>query len=258
MDTSAYLARIGIVPPVQASAEGLRQLQIAHLMAVPFENLDIDLGRAIVLDEAAFFDKVVRHRRGGFCYELNGLFAALLRHLGFGVSLLSARVARATGGFGPEYDHLTLRVEFPGAEPRRLVDVGFGDCFREPLLFDDPGEQIASTCDNGRVYQLRRSGDEVTLWRLEGDGVWKPQYLFSPVPRRLEEFAAMCRYQQTSPESHFTQRRVCSRATPAGRITLADLRLIVTENGARSEHTLKEDQYRAALLEHFGIDLVET
>jgi len=255
MDTSAYLARIGIVPPTHPNAESLRQLQIAHLMAVPFENLDIGLGRAIVLDEAAFFDKVVRHRRGGFCYELNGLFAALLRHLGFRVSLLSARVAKATGGFGPEYDHLTLLVEFPGKEPRCLADVGFGDSFREPLLFDDPGEQPASTYDNGRAYQLRRAGDEVTLWRLEGDEAWKPQYLFSPLARRLQEFAAMCLYQQTSPESHFTQRRICSRATPAGRITLADLRLIVTENGARSEHTLSEDQYRAALLEHFGIDL---
>ena len=255
MDVSAYLARIGVAPPIHPNAEGLRQLQIAHLMAVPFENLDIGLGRAIVLDEAAFFDKVVRRRRGGFCYELNGLFAALLRHLGFRVSLLSARVARAAGGFGPEFDHLTLLVEFPGQEPRHLADVGFGDSFREPLLFDEPGEQASSPYDNARAYQLRRVGDEVALWRLEGDGVWKPQYLFSPVPRRLEEFAAMCRYQQTSPESHFTQRRICSRATPAGRITLADLRLIVTANGARTEHPLTEDQYRDALLEHFGIDL---
>jgi len=255
MDTSAYLARIGILPPIQPTAEGLRQLQVAHLMSVPFENLDIGLGRAIVLDEEAFFHKVVRRRRGGFCYELNGLFAALLGHLGFQVSLLSARVAKAAGGFGPEYDHLTLLVEFPGGEPSRLADVGFGDCFREPLRFDDPGEQAAPISDNGRAYQLRRAADEVTLWRLEGDRVWKPQYLFSPVPRRLQEFAAMCSYQQTSPVSHFTTRRICSRATPAGRITLADLRFIVTENGARSEHTLTEEQHRAALLEHFGIDL---
>jgi N-hydroxyarylamine O-acetyltransferase len=255
MDTSAYLARIGVPLPLPPSPESLRALQLAHLMTVPFENLDIPLGREIVLDEKAFFEKVVRHRRGGFCYELNGLFAALLRHSGFPVTLLSARVARATGGFGPEYDHLTLLVEFPGNQPRRLADVGFGDSFREPLLFDEPGEQAASACDNGRAYQLRRAGDEVTLWRLQDDGGWKPQYLFSPVPRRLEEFAAMCHYQQTSPDSHFTQRRICSRATPAGRITLADLRLIFTENGGRSEQTLTEDQHRAALLEHFGIDL---
>lgn len=255
MNTSAYLARIGVVPPIQPSTESLRQLQIAHLMSVPFENLDIHLGREIVLDERAFFEKVVERRRGGFCYELNGLFAALLHHLGFSVSLLSARVAKAAGGFGPEYDHLTLLVEFSGKEPRRLVDVGFGDCFREPILFDEPGEQAASTHDTARAYRLDRAGDAVTLLRHEEDGVWKPQYAFSPVSRRLEEFADMCRYQQTSPGSHFTQRRICSRATPAGRITLADLRLIVTENGTRSEHSLSEDQYRSALLEHFGIDL---
>ena len=253
MDTSAYLARIGVVPPIPPNAEGVRQLQVAHLMSVPFENLDIYLGRRIVLDEKAFFDKIVRRRRGGFCYELNGLFAALLRQLGFGVNLLSARVAKTTGGFGPECDHLALLVEFPGAEPRRLVDVGFGDCFREPLLFDESRPQAAPAQDSGRAYRLDRADDTVTLLRLEEDRAWKPQYVFSPVSRRLEEFADMCRYQQTSPESHFTQRRICSRATPTGRITLADLRLIVTENGTRSEHSLTEDQYRTALLEHFGI-----
>ena len=254
MDASAYLTRIGLSRPISPSPAGLRELHLAHLQSVPFENLDIHLGREIVLDEASFFDKIVRRRRGGFCYELNGLFAALLRHLGFRVNLLSARVAKAPGGFGPEYDHLTLLVEFPGQESRRLADVGFGDSFREPLLFDHPGEQAAPAGDNGSAYQLRPAADELALWRLE-EGVWKPQYLFSPLPRRLEEFAARCRYQQKSPESHFTQRRVCSRATPDGRITLADLRLIVAEGGERSEHALTEDQYPAALRDHFGIDL---
>ncbi|MGH9603726.1 MAG: arylamine N-acetyltransferase family protein, partial [Terriglobales bacterium] len=82
MDTSAYLARIGSLPPLSPDPQSLSQLQLAHLMAVPFENLDVHLGREISLDEELFFDKVVRRRRGGFCYELNGLFAALLRQLG--------------------------------------------------------------------------------------------------------------------------------------------------------------------------------
>ena len=82
----------------------------AHLLAVPFENLDIHLGRPISLDQDALFGKIVTRRRGGFCYELNGLFALLLRELGFEVTLLSAGVARADGGFGPEFDHLTLLV----------------------------------------------------------------------------------------------------------------------------------------------------
>ena len=254
MDTSAYLARIGVSGPLSPDAQSLSKLHLAHLIAVPFENLDIHLGRAISLDAVLFFDKVVRRRRGGFCYELNGLFAALLRQLGFRVTLLSAQVAKATGTFTPEYSHLTLLVEFPGNQPRCLADVGFGDSFREPLLFDEPGEQGAAPFDNARAYRLDRA-DGVTLLRREEDGIWKPQYRFSETPRRLEEFALMCRYQQTSPESPFTQRRVCSRATRDGRITLADLLLIVTASGARTERTLEETEYRAALLEHFGIHL---
>ncbi len=255
MDTAAYLARIGVAPPISPDAQSLSTLQLAHLMAVPFENLDIHLGRKIVLDKASFFQKIVHQRRGGFCYELNGLFAVLLLDLGFRVTLLSARVPRAQGDFGPDYDHLTLLVEFPGNQPRRLVDVGFGDSFLEPLLFDEPGVQPAAPYDNASAYRLHRVGNDVTLLRREEGGTWKPQYAFSETPRRLEEFTAMCHFQQTSPDSHFTQRRVCSRATPTGRITLADLRLIITEKGSRTERMLSEDEYRPTLLDHFGIAL---
>src|SRR5215211_6629735 len=153
MDIHAYLNRIGYRGTLEPSAATLHALQRAHLLAVPFENLEIHLGRPIVLDQTALFDKIVRRRRGGFCYELNGLFAVLLRELGFEVTLLSAGVARANGDFGPEYDHLTLLVECPlsvidsqlqpvvGDQPRTtnygprtiwLVDVGFGDSFRAP------------------------------------------------------------------------------------------------------------------------------
>src|SRR5258706_8881452 len=110
MDITAYLNRIAHRGPIEPTGETLRALHLAHLLAVPFENLDIGLGRPIVLDQAALFDKIVVRRRGGFCYELNGLFAALLRALGFEVTMLSAGVGRAGGGFGPEFDHLTLLV----------------------------------------------------------------------------------------------------------------------------------------------------
>ena len=113
---------------------------------MPFENLDIrPLGRSIDFDLAALEEKIVRRRRGGFCYELNGLFAALLRELGFGVTMLAAGVARGDGSFGPEFDHLTLLVRAAaGVEGQSaasgkpsdtswLADVGFGDSFREPL-----------------------------------------------------------------------------------------------------------------------------
>jgi len=128
--TPSYLARIGYSGPIAPTTDTLRAIHHAHLLAVPFENLDIALGRKIVVDEDAFVRKVVEQRRGGFCYELNGAFAALLRALGFRVTLLSACVARDVGGEGPEFDHLTLRVDL---EEPWLADVGFGVSFVEPL-----------------------------------------------------------------------------------------------------------------------------
>src|SRR5690349_13974281 len=110
LDVDAYLERLEYDGPRTPTVETLCRLQEAHLLIVPFENLDIFLRRRIVLDEAALFDKIVRQRRGGFCYEVNGLFAALLRALRFSVTLLSARDVHADGTYGPEFDHLALLV----------------------------------------------------------------------------------------------------------------------------------------------------
>src|SRR5574341_1384060 len=112
MDVTTYLNRINYRGSTAPTAAALRGLHLAHLYSVPFENLDIHLGRRIVLDEASFFDKIACHRRGGFCYELNGLFAALLRELGFNVTLLSAGVYEAEHDrFGPDCDHMVLLVQ---------------------------------------------------------------------------------------------------------------------------------------------------
>lgn len=246
MDLQAYLERINYTGPLDPTAETLRTLHQAHLLAVPFENLDIHLGRPILLDEAAFFRKIVEERRGGFCYELNGLFAALLRELGFDVTLLSARVARESG-FGPEFDHLTLLVQL---EERWLADVGFGECFREPLRLDEPGEQVQPVGS----YRLAKRGTRWVLWALSKETGWQLQYQFTLQPRRLADFAGMCYYHQSAPESHFTQRRVCSLATPEGRITLRDSRLMVTRNGRREERALSSQaEVEAALREWFGM-----
>jgi N-hydroxyarylamine O-acetyltransferase len=248
MDPEAYLNRLDYHGPSAPTAETLRLLHHAHLLAVPFENLDIFLGRPIILDEQAFYDKIVRGRRGGFCYELNGSFAALLRELGFKVTLLSGRVMDP-GGPGPEFDHMTLLVQL---DERWLADVGFGDSFREPLRLDDPRDQSQA----GVAYRVRSAGDDWTLFRQLPGEDWSPQYRFTLQPHQLIEFAGMCHYHQTSHESHFTQKRVCSRATPNGRVTLSDLRLIVTTDGQRQERALKdEDEYARALREHFDIDL---
>src|SRR5215472_2183394 len=249
LDVSSYLARIGYSGATEVTAESLRTLHRAHMMSVPFENLDISLGRRIEIDEETIVKKVVERRRGGFCYELNGAFAALLRALGFQVTLLSARAARANGGEGPEFDHLTLRVDL---EEPWLADVGFGDSFLEPLRVTADLEQPQGP----RIFRLL---DDAGVWRLEmrEPGMpWKKQYSFTLRPRGLSEFAGMCRYHQTSPESHFTQKRICTRATAQGRVTLAEFRLIFTRDGHREEKVLGSEEERSeALREYFGVVL---
>jgi N-hydroxyarylamine O-acetyltransferase len=248
LNVSAYLERIGYLGQVDPSAETLRGLHLAHMLAVPFENLDIHLGRPIVCDEARFLHKIINERRGGFCYELNGAFAALLRALGFKVTLLSARVAGSDGSASPEFDHLTLRVDLD--EPW-LADVGFGDSFIEPLRLVSKLKQPQA----GHVYRLIEDDD---LFHLESriKDQWKKQYSFKLQPRQLSEFGSRCHYHQTSPESHFTRQRICSLATPDGRITLSDLKLIETREGRKEERTLAgEDEWRTALREQFGVTL---
>lgn len=249
VDVTAYLRRINYQGPLDTCAETLRRLHRAHMLSVPFENLDIHLERSIILDESKLLSKVVERRRGGFCYELNGAFAALLRALGFNVAMLSAGVARREGGFGPPFDHMALLVEL---EERWLADVGFGDSFREPLLLDYAGEQA----QDEDVYRLARDGEHLILERRGDSGAWEPQYRFTLRSYQLEDFAEMCRYHQTSPDSSFTQRRTCSMATAKGRVTLTGMRLITTAGGERQERALAtQEEYDAALREHFGVEL---
>lgn len=248
MDIKAYLERIDYRGPLVPSAQTLRELQVAHLLTVPFENLSIHSGERIILEEDALFDKVVGRRRGGFCYELNGLFSALLRGLGFEVTMLSAGVANASGGFGPDFDHMALMVVL---DERWLVDVGFGDSYREPLLLDGRAEQT-----QGRQgYRIVHDGDWLTLTRRADEGDWTPQYRFTLRPHQFSDYAEMCQFHQTSPQSHFTRARICSRATAEGRITLSDKRFIATTlNGDRKELELKnEAEYESNLKENFGI-----
>ena len=249
VNLSAYLERIHYAGPTSPTTEVLRNLHRAHMLSVPFENLDIGLKRKIICEESSFLRKVVDLRRGGFCYELNGAFAALLRELGFKVTLLSARVSREDGSDSPEFDHLTLRVDLD--EPW-LADVGFGDSFVEPLRLRAGIEQL----QGDRTYRLVEESNLWDMQRAERDGAWKRQYSFTLKPRRLEEFTEMCLYHQTSPESPFTRKSICSMATPAGRITLADDRLIVRRDGIREETVLASNEERAvALRQHFTVVL---
>jgi N-hydroxyarylamine O-acetyltransferase len=250
MDLDSYLRRINYEGPVARTSETVRRLHYAHLLNIPFENLDIWLGREIVLDEGRLFEKIVLNRRGGFCYELNGLFAALLRELGFQVTLLSARVAGDGGRFSREFDHLTLLVQDPMASGVQwLADVGFGDGFEEPLRLADAMEQAQSNAS----YRLVIQGKRWVLQRRD-ELDWYPVYDFSLKGYQLADFSDMCRYHQTSPDSHFTHNRICSLATATGRITLSGMRLIETNDSRRVERTLQSDEeYQALLRDRLGI-----
>jgi N-hydroxyarylamine O-acetyltransferase len=249
MNIDEYLERINYNGSREVKAETLRALQVAHLMSVPFENLSIHSGEPIVLNEDALYTKIVDQRRGGFCYECNGLFASLLRALGFDVAMLAAGVARADGSFGPIFDHMALMVTL---NERWLVDVGFGDSFLEPLLLDTRDDQVQGT----RTFRLVGADDHVILKRRNGGEDWQPQYRFTLQPYTFPDYEEMCRYHQTSPDSHFTQSLICSRATEDGRITLSDMRFITTSGTQRlrDEQTLSSrEEYDRILRDQFGV-----
>ncbi|MGW4520341.1 arylamine N-acetyltransferase family protein [Amycolatopsis sp. NPDC004378] len=245
MDVDAYLDRLGVRRPAAADLATLRHLQERHLATVPFENLSIHLGEPIELREDALADKIVRRRRGGFCYELNGLFAALLRELGYPASLHAAQVYRPDGTLGPPLDHAAIVVTLD--EPW-LVDVGFGRFSRHPLRL------------TGVDAQLDPDGEFLVLDAPHGDldvvldG--KPQYRLERRPRPLADFVPMAWWQATSPESHFTKSLTCSRPTSQGRVTLSGSKLIETVDGVRNEVLLPtEAAIRAAYRVYFGLPL---
>jgi N-hydroxyarylamine O-acetyltransferase len=244
MNTEAYLTRIGLKDSDLAS---LGLLQRSHLLAVPFENLDIHWKRPITIDTAKFYDKIVGEKRGGFCYELNGAFNELLRSLGFKTRLVSARVFNGAD-HGPEYDHAAIIVTI--GEDEYLADVGFGDFTAEPLLFVLDEEQQ----DAAGLFVIRKfDGEYFEVAKRNGDG-WKSEYIFTDIARDLSEFAEMCDFQQYSPDSHFTKGRVCSIMTENGRKTLTDKSFIVTADGVRTEVPVVSDEdFERVLEREFGI-----
>jgi N-hydroxyarylamine O-acetyltransferase len=253
-DLERYLDRIGVERPAEPDAVALARLHEAHLVAIPFENLSIVWGEPMALDEGLLHRKVVDRRRGGGCHELNALFAWGLRAIGYDVDLLSARVRRDDGGFGPAYDHMCLRVRASGRD--WLADVGFGDSFRRPILLE-----AGTVHDEGCAsYTLLRAGQELDLARHDEGGAWSTQYRIDPVPRQLEDFVPMSRYHQTSPDAPFTRRRICTAARPWGRVTLTDRALVrTTLRGERTEEAVPDEaSWAAALRTHFGIERTAT
>jgi N-hydroxyarylamine O-acetyltransferase len=253
MEISAYLARIDYAKPIRPDAQTLYGLQVAHMLHVPFENLDIGLKRPIQLSEEALWNKIVIQKRGGFCYELNGLFARLLNEIGFDVTYLNARVYDRDGALGINYDHLALLVKIPGQSVRWLADVGFGDSFNEPLNFEERGEQVQGL----RRYRLDQTSNGYITWQKNYDGSWERHYFFDLKPHTFPaDYEAACLYHQTSPESSFTRGSIISRATSDGRVSLEDGRLILTSKGLREVRPIaSKEEHHALLNEHFGVVL---
>ncbi|WP_431127216.1 arylamine N-acetyltransferase family protein [Flagellimonas flava] len=251
MDVSAYLNRINYTASVGTDKQTLFGLQKAHLLSVPFENLDIHYKVPITLETASFFNKIVLQNRGGFCYELNGLFYELLHAIGFDVHRVSARVHDKNGVYSPEYDHMALLVTLDGM--KYLVDVGFGKFILEPLtiylnvLQNDPyGTFVLDPYETDLAY--------IKVSELS-NGNRVPQYIFNPKPRSLDEFEGMCNYHQTSPDSHFTRKKVISLSNKKGRITLNNNSLKITEGSKTKEVQFNENQFEEYLKKYFAIDL---
>ncbi|MFE6943976.1 arylamine N-acetyltransferase family protein [Streptomyces chartreusis] len=263
VEVDAYLRRLGVEHPAWPTVDVLRELQLRHLQTVPFENLSIHLGEEIVLEEKRLLDKVVGARRGGFCYELNGSFRALLGALGFDVTLLAARVYGKEERLGIPYDHMALKVGTVDGGAW-LADVGFGAHSHYPLAFEARGEQV----DPAGVFRVVEAGPDAAGVRGGHDSAeaadldvvmdGRPQYRLDRRPRAFGDFVAGAWWHSTSPLSHFTQSLVCSRVTEeGGRITLSGRTFKTTAaDGTREERELGTDEevlrtYR----ERFGIEL---
>ena len=249
MDIKKYLERINYADQVNLTCEALSKLQIMHLMNVPFENLDIHNNTRI--DLTNLFNKIVTRKRGGFCYELNGLFYDLLKEIGFTVKIVSAKVYDGKKDYSPEFDHMTLIVKIK--DDNYLVDVGFGEFSSYPIKI----ELNKETNDPRGIFRIETFNENYkVVKKRNAEEKFMPEYVFSEKQRRIDEFHHMCNYHQTSNESHFMQKRICSLPTKSGRITLTGDTLKITENGVVKERKLNNEQeFRQELWNYFQIKL---
>lgn len=242
-DADAYLTRIGYSGDLRANVDTLFALHRAHADSIPFENLNVVLGHGISLDMDDLQDKLVRQRRGGYCFEHNLLFSALLERIGFRVRRLAARVQ-------PARTHMLSIVEVGGRE--WLADVGFGATLLEPIPFDDG----AISHQGGWTYGLARRGDG--SWRLrspDADG-WMDLYLFTEEPQRHIDYVVYNHYTATHPNSPFVRGPRAVRVKPDVRYTLGGSTFISKfPDGSSEKQNLPEDEVIAMLRETFGIVL---
>lgn len=267
---SAYLRRIGLAETPRPDRAGLERLLAAHRQSIPFENLDIPLGRGVKVDGDGVFDKLVAGRRGGYCFEQNRLFSDMLARAGLANRPLLARVwLQAVPGYTPPRTHVLLLVTLNGE--LWIADAGFGGSFVPPLPLADGAE--APTPD-GASHRLRRlvPGDAMAgEWLLERAGPvaatdgrasahedWQPQYSFELAAVAPEDLEQCNHWTATRPGTRFTTLHVVSLVLPDGFAAMTDRRLTVYRGGETEFHAIEDAaDYAAALRERFGLDIAE-
>lgn len=246
-EVQAYLRRIGYDGPARHTARALARLQRAHLTAVPFESLDPHFGVPISLARGDLFDKIVRRRRGGFCYELNGLFGWLLAGLGFEVSMLAARPFTGDGGLAPPFAHLVLMVTL---QRRWLVDVGFGYWAMSPLHIDARRVQRRGR----RRFRIAVEDSALAAEELGTHRRWG--YQFDTTPRHLADFDAQCRTYATDPESGFVRNPPVSLAFDDGWLTVTPAEVIGSRGGrSLARPILDPADWKRAVRELLGVTI---
>jgi len=244
-----YLKRIAVNQPIgPPNLQQLATLQTAHLVSVPFENLDVFAGTGVTTDLEWSLPKIVQRRRGGWCFELNGAFGWLLGQLGYNVDYLSCRVSN-DGTWGPALDHCALAVHLDGQH--WLVDVGFGDCCMVPIALVD-GEHDGTP----RRVRVEIAGDEFRVSEFDLDGTWGDRLRGSLRPHGLADFTPRSTYLQSQPGLEWTQQPFATRATAAdgSRVTLRHGVLRRRQgSGAFVDRLITDDEFPTLLAEHFGL-----
>ncbi|MCG6923545.1 MAG: arylamine N-acetyltransferase [Acidobacteria bacterium] len=247
LDVEAYLKRTRARRPLAPSAEALADLQQAHVGAIPFENLDILLGRPIALDLTSLQAKLVAARRGGYCFEHNTLFQAVLDRLGFDVTPLAARVRMGATAVLAR-THMLLRVDL--AEGPFVADVGFG---RNAPVRSLPLEEKREHWLGPTGHRFRREDD---LWVLEGnpDGEWIDLFAFTLEPQYPVDFEMANHFTSTHPGSAFVNNLTAQRLFPEGGTVLRNRELTVREGRTTETTTIRDPEHLLDVLEgHFDL-----
>ncbi|HSP21615.1 MAG TPA: arylamine N-acetyltransferase [Planococcus sp. (in: firmicutes)] len=250
MDSTAYLKRFHAFTVEELYLQDLAKLQSLHMQYVPFENLDVIRKKPIYLNLETIYDKIVNNNRGGYCYELNGLFHWLLQELGFDAKLISATVVKPDGTSAKKDTHAAIVVEL---DTPYLIDVGFGDSTVTPIPLS--GERQT---DHSGTYRIEALGEGFYgLIRESGgkDGDERILYRFNTEEKALADFHEGCVFNQVSSESTFTHDDLATRATEDGRITLSGDVLVLTKDGAKTKRALSSEEKTKVLKEDFGLEL---